>query len=191
LVVPSFIFNLGFVRGWELVAQFRNFVLLGDVPGQSRWRLVDTGVFLKGVLREGSLQGATGPSVATEFGAILPTWHGEPGAGALASGILSQRWDAVTLHLNLAASLSRAERFDLFGGLIVEGPYTWTVRPVLEVFAEREFGASTTVSGLVGVIWRASESLSVDVALRGERIGDLNGAEIRAGFTWAFAVWKP
>ena len=46
---------------------------------------------MKGVLREGALQDKTGPSLATEFGVLLPGIRDDPGIGASLAGILSQR----------------------------------------------------------------------------------------------------
>jgi hypothetical protein len=188
LVAPGFIANIGFVQNWEIVLQGRHFVLLGEIAGEPRLRLVDTGAFLKGVLREGSLQGKGGPSVGLEVGAILPTVNGDAGAGATAIAIVSQRWAAATLHLNLALSWTRAHNFDLFGGAIVEGPYAWPVRPVLEVFVERELSVSTILSGLAGAIWQVRDDLSFDVAFRLARRDDTLVQELRAGLTWAFPL---
>ena len=65
--------NLGIVHGWEMVLEGEQLVLLAGAPGDSRLRLVDTHLFLKGVLRDGSLQDGDRPSVALEFGPWLPT----------------------------------------------------------------------------------------------------------------------
>jgi hypothetical protein len=188
LVVPGFIANIGFYRNWEVVLQGRHFVLLDEIPGEPRLRLVETGAFLKGVVREGTLQGKSGPSVGIELGALLPTVNGDPGTGATLITIVSQRWSAATLHVNVAPTLSRAHNFDLFAGAILEGPYEWVVRPVLEIFVDREFSVSTSVSGLVGAIWRVTNDLSLDVAFRLARLGDLSAQEVRVGLTWAFPL---
>ncbi len=45
--------------------------------------------------------------------------------------------------------LTRNHHGDLFLDAIVEGPNTWTVRPVAEVFYENEFGKEETFCGLV------------------------------------------
>jgi hypothetical protein len=86
--------------------------------------------------------------------------------------------------LNTAFTLTRAQRFDLFAGAILEGPHAWTVRPAVEVFVEREFRAVLTVSALLGAIWRVRGDLSFDVGLRRARIDDRDVSELRAGFTW-------
>ena len=65
------------------------------------------------------------------------------GIGASANLIVSQQWSALTVHVNTQVALTRAGNLDLFEGVIVEGPQ-WTVRPVAEVFVEREFGAPSS-----------------------------------------------
>lgn len=188
LVVPSLIVNFGFASRSELVVQGRDFILLDDVPGEARARLVDTGAFLKGVLREGSLQGASGPSIGTEFGVLLPTVHGDPGVGATAIVIVSERWDAATLHVNAAVSLTRAGNADFFGGVIVEGPYRWPVRPVAELIVDHELTVGTVYSALLGAIWRPRDGLSFDVGARAALVADVPVFEARGGLTWAFQL---
>lgn len=189
LVAPGTILNLGVFRHWEIVLQGRHFILADGPQDEPRFRLVDTGLFLKGVLREGSLQSGTGPSVATEFGPLLPTVNGDPGVGATAIAIVSQRWDAATLHVNGALSYTRAHKPDLFGGVILEGPHRWTVRPVVEAFIEREFDTTFIASGLVGAIWRVKDGLSFDAAVRVARVNDDGLLEARIGLTWATVLW--
>ena len=76
--------------------------------------LAATGAFLKHVLRDGSLQDKTGPSIATEFGVLLPEVHDDSRFGASVAGIISQRFDWGTIHLNGAAALLRDQSADLF-----------------------------------------------------------------------------
>ena len=190
LILPTAIFNLGIARDWELVLQGRHFILLDGMAGESRFRLVDTGLFLKSVLREGSLQEGHGPSVAMELGPLLPTINGEPGIGATATLIVSQHWKPVTLHANGEVTLTRAGNLDLFGGVIFEGPREWAIRPVAETFVEREFGAASVVSGLAGAIWQLKEGLSFDIGLRAARVDTNTALEVRAGLTWATSLWR-
>jgi len=140
------------------------------------------------VLREGSLQGKPGPSVATEFGLLLPGIRGDGGTGGSAAAILSQRWRWLAVHVNAAASVTRQGHGDLFLGTIFEGPYVWPVRPVAEVFHEREFGGVTTTSGLIGAIWQARETLAFDAGLRHARSGGHTEDELRLGLTFSFGV---
>jgi hypothetical protein len=128
--------------------------------------LTAAGAFLKHVLQPGSLQDKSGPSVATEFGVLLPDSTGNSGVGASLAGIVSQRWDWGGVHLNAETALTRDHHADLFLSAIIEGPSKWSVRPVAEFFVEREFGQFNTVSALVGLIWQVRDDLSFDVALR-------------------------
>jgi hypothetical protein len=189
LVAPNLVLNLGIARDWEAVLEGEHFILLDGMPDESQFRLIGTGAFLKGVLREGSLQDATGPSVALELGPLLPTVNDEPGIGGSANLIVSQRWSALALHANTAVALTRAGNLDLFGGLILEGPITWAIRPVAEVFVEREFVAAFEVSGLAGAIWQVSDELAFDAGLRFARVDHDGVFEARAGFSWAHSLW--
>src|SRR4051812_16340584 len=163
LVAPAARFNYGFAENWEAVLEGQFETPLSP-SGPSTFTA--GGAFLKGVLREGSLQGKSGVSVATEFGFLLPDSRGDSRLGASLAGIVSQRWDWGAIHLNGQAALSREHRADLFIGTIIEGPSKWTVRPVAEVFYEKEFGKSETVSGLVGLIWQVRDDLSFDLGVR-------------------------
>jgi hypothetical protein len=191
LVVPSVILNWGFADRWELVLEGRNFVQLGENITGSRFRLEDTALSLKGILREGSLQEKTGVSIASETGLLLPAIDGDSGVGAQEAIIVSQRWPDLTVHLNGAVAWTRAHRLGLFGGAIFEVHDTWPVRPVAEIFVQGERDVPTTVSGLVGAIWRLREGLSLDAGFRLARAGGVNTTEIRAGVTWAFSVGVP
>jgi hypothetical protein len=159
--------------------------LRGGAGGTS---LVANGAFLKGVLREGALQDKPGPSIATEFGILLPRIREDRGTGASLAGILSQRWAWGTVHLNAAAALTRQQHADLFVSTIVEGPHDWPVWPVAEVAYDRAFGEIETKSPLVGAIWQVRDNLELDLGLRGGRVNDHALGEIRAGLTFSFAV---
>jgi hypothetical protein len=83
----------------------------------------------------------------------FPDSAGDSGFGASWAGIVSQRYDWGTVHLNLQTQLTREQHADLFISTIIEGPHTWKVRPVAEFFYECEFGQAQTASALVGLIW--------------------------------------
>ena len=186
LIAPATRFNYGFTKGWEAVLEGLIQTPLSPTGPSS---LSAAGMFLKGVLRPGSLQDKTGPSVATEFGVLLPDSIGESGFGASWAWIVSQRWEWGAIHLNAATALTREHHGDVFLGVIVEGPAKWTVRPVAEVFYEREFSQFETVSGLVGLIWQVNEDLAVDVGLRHALTNARPVNELRAGVTFGFPVW--
>jgi len=73
-------------------------------------------------------------------------------------------------------------------GSIIEGPSTWTVRPVAEFFYENEFGKSETISGLIDLIWRVRDNLSFDIGLRHAVTNGHPVNEVRAGLTFGFPL---
>jgi len=184
-LVPTFIFNLGVMPRWELVVDTAGSALLAGPREQGEVAQLEVGVSLKGVLREGSLQGGEGLSVAIEPELLLPATAGPSGFGFEAGVILSQRWPALTVHLNLVPLWSREHRPGGQVGFIIEGPATWTVRPVAETYVEVERGEQApTYSGLVGVIWHASALVAPDVAVRAASTSGTGLIEVRVGLTW-------
>lgn len=187
LVAPALSLNYGFAKNWEAVLEGEaTHGLSAEAKGTS---LIGNGAFLKGVLREGSLQEKSGPSIATEFGLLLPGINDEPGTGGSIGGILSQQWPWLTVHFNMVGAVTRQQHGDVFLSAIVEGPHEWAVRPVAEVSYERDFGRLRTTSGLIGAIWQVRENLAVDVGVRAARINERTANEIRAGLTFSFPVW--
>ncbi len=194
LLAPATVLNLGFLPRWELVIDFQNFVGIDPPPGEARDRLLDTDVLVKAILLQGSLQDkGAGPSIAAEFGPLVPNVNGEESFGASLDVITSQRWSWVTIHLNSWLELSRGDlRPDWFEGAIIESNTGAAVRPVSEWYVSYDFGSrQTTVSGLVGGIWEASDSLDLDLGLREASIGGERATEVRLGLTWAIDVWTP
>ena len=185
-VVPAVIGNFGLAGDRELVIQGQREVALDRDPGEPRSAIVDNGIFIKQVLRQGALQDASGPSVATEYGLLLPSVHGEKGTGFSVAGIISQRTEQISVHLNAALAWTREHEPDLFLGAILEGPYSWAVRPVAEVSGEQASGTPRVTSALVGAIWRFRDGLSFDVGVRSAHDGNETIRELRLGLTWTF-----
>jgi len=185
LISPATVINYGLTEDWEAVLEAIGQTPLSP-PGSTN--LTAAGAFLKHVLVPGSLQDKAGPSVATEFGVLLPDSTGDSGMGASLAGIVSQRWDWGTIHLNAETALTRDHHGDVFVGAILEGPSRWTVRPVAEIFYENEFGKMETVSGLVGLIYRVRDNLSFDVGVRHALTNGHPVNEIRAGVTFGFPL---
>jgi hypothetical protein len=186
LIGPATVINYGFAKNWEFVLQG-----LGQFPlsnADENASLTDVGAFLKHVLREGSLQEASGPSVAIEFGPLLPGFNTDNGFGASFGAIVSQQWEWGTVHANLATALTRDHHSDVFVGGIIEGPSKWKVRPVIEIFYEEEIGQARTISGLVGAIWQVRENLSFDIAYRHAWVNSQPIDEVRAGLTVGFSI---
>ncbi len=194
LIAPATVLNLGVAPGWELVSDFSNFVALDPAPGAAHDQLLDTDVLLKVVIVRGSLQNAgPHPSVALEFGPLLPNIDGDKGFGASANLIESKRWNDLAIHVDNWFQLTRGDlHFDWFAGVILEGEPNASVRPVGELFVEREWvTGETTWSALAGAIWRAREGLDLDAGLREARVGDERASEVRLGLTWTVDVFAP
>lgn len=188
LLAPDYRINYGFAPGWE--ASFEGRVAHGLTTDLAATSLVGSDVLLKTVLREGSLQEKPGPSIATEFGILLPGINDEPGTGAVLNAIASQRWNWGTVHLNAQIALTREQHADYFLDTIIEGPFDWVVRPVTELFYEQDVSLFRTGSALIGAIWQVQDNIAVDFGLRGARVNDHTAGEIRAGVTFAFGAVK-
>jgi hypothetical protein len=188
LVAPEMVLNLGVAEGWEAVLQGQGETALP--PASAGASLVENGAFLKGVLRDGVLQGKSGPSIATEFGVLLPGVNDEAGFGGSWAGIISYRFGPVTVHFNSEAALTRQRHGELFLSAIVEGPYDWVVRPVAEIAYDRETGIRETSSVLVGGIWQLRDDLAIDFAVREGRRNNQGLTEVRAGVTYSFRLWR-
>jgi hypothetical protein len=183
LIAPAVVLNYGFLENWEAVLEGQ---LQTPFSPSSPTTLAASGAFLKHIIRPGSLQDQLGPSIAAEFGVLLPDSSGDSRVGASIDTIISQRWDWGTAHLNIAAELTRSQRADVFTDLILEGPSKWVVRPIAEFYYEEEFGLSHTLSGLIGAIWQVNDKLSFDVGFRHAITNGSTVDEIRAGLTVGF-----
>src|SRR5262249_58357656 len=103
LIAPATRLNYGFAKNWEAVLEGQIQTPLSPSGPSS---LQAAAFSLKTVLREGSLQDKTGPSIATEFGVLLPNSRGNSGFGASLAGIVSQRWGWGAINLHRVASLT-------------------------------------------------------------------------------------
>ena len=186
-VLPALVLNYGLSQRVELIVEGQYQEPLRSSV-ERRSRITDTGFAVKWLAREGTLQGRTGPSVATELGLLLPTWHDEPGVGAVWLFGVSYEGNAGTIHLNVEPSYTRAHNAGLFEGLILEGPGDWPARPVLELFAEQERGGDSVISGLAGAIMPLSDAAAIDCAVRVAREGDVRVTELRMGLVWEVAL---
>jgi hypothetical protein len=183
LIAPAVVYNYGFLKDWEAVLESQ---VQTPFSPSGPSNLAASALSLKHVIRPGSLQDQAGPSIAAEFGVLLPDSNGDSRFGASIDTIASQRWDWGTVHVNIAAVLTRDQRADIFSDLIIEGPSKWVVRPVAEFFYEEEFGQAHTLSGLIGAIWQVNDKLSFDVGFRHAITNGSALNEIRAGLTVGF-----
>ena len=182
--VSDAIFNFGFADRWELVLQGTAQPLPEGVGPIS----VSNAAFLKYVVQPGVLQDKSGPSIATEFGPLLPAAGGGSGVGFGLTGIVSQRWDWGTVHLNAASNLTPDQHSELFFDVIIEGPSKWKVRPVFEIYSDSVVTQSQTFSGLVGAIWQVNDKLSFDAAVRYASVDGRPVSELRVGMTFGFPL---
>jgi hypothetical protein len=182
-VAPFVVFNYGFADRWEAVLQTE---MLSPITGGGQPSVQATGAFLKYVIQPGVLQGQSGVSIATEFGPLLPGINADPGVGFSWAGIVSQRWDWGTAHFNVETNLTRDHQAEAFLDLILEGPITWTVRPVLETYYDKVWNESESRSVLLGAIWQVDKDLALDAAYRYAVVNGHAVNEIRAGVTFAF-----
>jgi len=130
----------------------------------------------------------SGPSIATEFGPLLPASGGGSGVGFGLTGIVSQRWDWGTVHLNAASNLTPDQHGELFFDAIIEGPIKWKIRPVFEIYSDSVITQSQTFSGLVGAIWQVNDKLSFDAAVRFASVDGRPVSELRLGLTFGFPL---
>ena len=180
---PYAVLDYGFADRWELILETRGQGLpsgIGPTP-------VSDEAMLKYVVQPGVLQGKPGLSIATEFGPLLPN-VGEPGVGFEWEGIVSQRWEWGAVHLNVWTELTREQRGEVHFDGIIEGPHTWTLRPVLEVYSDTVFNQTQTYSALVGAIWQVRDELAFDVAFRYAQVNGRPINELRAGVTFGFPL---
>jgi hypothetical protein len=189
LIAPQMVLNLGVAEGWDAVLQGQGET--ARPPSSANTTLVENGAFLKGVIRDGVLQGKSGPSIATEFGVLLPGVNDEAGLGGSWAGVISYRLGPATVHFNAEAALTRQRHGEIFLSTIVEGPYDWVVRPVAEIAYDRETGVQETSSILVGAIWQFRDDLAFDFAVRQRRRNNQSLTEVRAGVTYSFRLWRP
>ena len=188
LVFANTIFNYGFIPRWELVIQ-----------GVGVWgtttpvppRFLDGGIFVKHVLRQGTLQDRFGPSLALETGVLLPTTDPlASDAGVYMGFIASNAWKELIVHLNASIARSTDRQPDLFLGSIFEFHPKARIRPVSEVYVERH-GDRTIPSLLVGAILDEMRyHLSFDAATRVAWENDAPLFELRVGLTWTIPVHK-
>lgn len=190
LIAPATVLNLGVVPRFELVVDFQNFVALRE-PGASENQVAlrDTDVLVKVVLRQGFLQGTSGPSLALETGPLLPEVSGEHGFGAWADTILSVGNDCVAAHGNAAIAYNREHQLEMFGDVIAEVGRDWVVRPVAEAFIDRSLGGTKEYSALLGAIWAWRDDLAFDLAGRTAALDGGPVWEVRLGLTWSVRVW--
>ena len=188
LVFANTIFNYGFIPRWELVIQG---VGVWGLDAALPPRFQNGGVFVKHVLREGTLQDRFGLSLAAETGVLLPTSDPAASDGGVYLGfIASNAWKELIMHVNVSLARSPDRQPDLFLGSIFEFHPKARIRPVSEIYVERH-GDQTIPSLLVGAILDEMRyHLSFDAATRVAWENDAPLFELRVGLTWTIPAHK-
>jgi hypothetical protein len=183
--MPSLVLNYGLLKNVEIVGEFRI-----ERSPTGAVNVVDAGLSLKTVLKEGVLQGKDGIGFAVEAGPLLPsTVQGEGKFGFEGIGILSGTLPPFTYHVNLGGGVQRAdgEPFAIWG-VIGEFPVVPTFRVVGEVNGEKARRESAHHSALLGVIWRpSSANIFLDAGIRRGIQGDPDW-QFTAGVTFGFPL---
>jgi hypothetical protein len=192
LIAPNLVLNFGILPDTELVIDASNYVALGTLTrGTARDSFLEDDILMKHTFREGVLQGKTGVSIAAEGGLLTPEINGVTDIGASIDVITSYRWSFGTFHWNEWFEYTRDHHADLYTGVILEGPHDWRLRPVAELYYDKDFEGTSTESALLGAIWTLRESFVLDAAVRGARVAEENALEVRLGLTWAMTMWEP
>jgi hypothetical protein len=195
LQVPALVVNLGVYHRLELV--YETNTQLGKIDDTPKIQLSESHLFLKGVLREGFGQEKTGPSIAMEAGPWLPNPNGDQGWGGSANLIVSFQLPPrlpLVFNCNLQGAYDLERRMEIFGSVIIEGPRSLTVRPVVEIYAQHAFGTglggpTNIYSGLVGAIWKARKAADIDIGLEGFSTDGTPAVRLRMGLTFRAELW--
>ena len=185
-IVPQVVLNYGMSQNWELVGEF-------DVeqPPDAAAKLVDPGLFLKGIIKEGILQQQQGVSIAIEAGPLLPSAASEQnGLGFEGIGILSGEVHRFTYHINVGGGVDRRKtRPFVLWGVIGEISLLPSLRLVGEVSGESSKEKIPDNSVLLGVIWQPpSSSVLLDGGVRKSLSTGAPDWLFTTGLTWSFSL---
>jgi hypothetical protein len=104
--------------------------------------------------------------------------------------IVSQRRDWPAARFNTQMRSPASSLPITFLETIIEGPHDWPVRPVAEIFYERDVGLFPTCSALVGAISQIQDNIAFDFGLTRRARRRQTAGEIRAGVSFALSVTK-
>jgi hypothetical protein len=183
LRMPNLGVTFGLGGGYEFAVEGVNQVALGRAEGEPRSRLSDAGAAIKRLVRRGTLQDATGVSVATEGRVLFPT-RDAAHLGAEASGIVSNAWKAGVVHAQLDVRRLPEGSDGAGGAVIVESADHRGWRPVAEFMLEGVRGEPSDKGVLIGSIYEAREGLAFDVGAHFGQSEGVRWTEVRTGMTW-------
>ncbi|HEV8717169.1 MAG TPA: hypothetical protein VGX03_30660 [Candidatus Binatia bacterium] len=184
-ITPKVVVNYGLFRNWEAVGEFEV-----EKPPDESAQLVEPGLFLKAVLKEGVLQNKDGVGFAIEAGPLLPsTIAGERKFGFEGIGILSGKLFPFMYHVNFGGGVDRTKTnpFTIWG-VIVELPVLQNFRLVGEVSGENIKKKFPDESVLFGFIWELpSAPILVDGGIRKSLSRGAPDWQFITGLTWSFS----
>lgn len=181
LVAPSLMLYLGLTGQVDLIFLSRGFLSLDDVPSSQRYRTWESTVALRWLLLPGrySTEGIEGPAIALQTGVMLPNVSADERVGAQIGLLLSQQWDAGTLHANVFATYTTWDAFDLFVAVAMEGPPEWSIRPLVEVWYDHDTYYGDLLSAVLGFYADVAEEASLELGARVGAWEDYTELEIR------------
>jgi len=185
-IVPQLRLNYGFTKNWEVVGEFEI-----EQSHDEAVQIVNAGLSLKAVLKEGVLQNKDSIGFAVEVETLLPSTASEERKfGFEGIGIVSGRLSPFTYHVNFGGGVERAKTnpFALWG-MIVEFPVLPNFRLVGEVNGESVEGELADNSGLLGFIWQPpSSEVFLDAGVRMALSRAASDWLFTMGLTWSFSL---
>lgn len=151
----------GVARGWELSLAGGVLTRPHGNPDGASLRSDVIALGAKRIVRSGSLQGGSGPSVAVETALELDPMSTRPG-GALVMA-LSHALGPVTSHVNLGGAYTTGGEVEVGGSLALEGPGVGPLAPVGEIGLGWVPRASVSPWGLLGVVLEADPRVAFDL----------------------------
>lgn len=186
-VIPQVELDYGIIHNIEAEAEFE----VAEPVDEDSIQLVDPGLKLKAVVKEGFLQEKKGASIAVEASLLLPsTIEEERTPGFEGLGILSERLSVFTLHFNLGGGIAREQAHPFFiWGMIWELPIISKLRLVGEFNGEHVEEESFDDSALVGFIWHSPwPSAFFDLGIRRGISGETPDWQLTTGITFSFSL---
>ncbi len=182
-ISPSLVFNYGLTNSLELVAEFEI-----ERTTENKWEIVDPGLFLKSILRDGILQGNQGLSIATEFGFLLPsTQKNEKDIGGEALMIASGGIAELAYHINVGGGINLDGHSFSVWGVIGEIPLSESLTLVGEVSGEDTTRDNSEQSILLGIVVNpASSNIEWDLGVRRGITNAATDYSLTFGFTFTY-----
>ncbi len=197
LIAPSLIAYIGFANDFDVLFISRLYNEIASAKPLVETR--ESAVFVRAMLRRGSYNDESGPSLQLVAGPVLPTASFLPqpslaGDFGMSVGLVAS-WSLPlgTLHHNDFVSLTSDRVAELFVSLAYEGPRAWTLRPYIEGWYDVDSTAgSGLASGVVGAYWDLSDVAILEAGVRVGAYEDLSTeGEIRCALWLQVPVWQP